>query len=289
MKHEPVQHLFDQMARSMPEQVAISCGSTRITYRELRHRTDKLAHLLLSCGAKKGSIVAVFLDDKIDAITSIIAVLKAGAVFVPFDPLLPDLRLETMVREVTPDLFISESNLMGRLNGFAQGKVLSLDKYRRLDQPALDGVLASKTAEPSAPDDFSYIYFASGSTGRPKSIAGRLKGIDHFICWQIETLGTGKDDRVSQLLPLSFDGSLRDIFVPLCAGGTICVPEHNEIVTHTTELVSWLDRESISLIHCVPTLFRAIVNEDLHADQFRALRYVLLAGEALLPSDVGRQ
>ena len=78
MKHESVQHLFDQMAQSTPEQVAISCGDTRITYGELQQRTDKLAHLLLSGGAKKGSIVAILLDNKVDAITSIIAVLKAG-------------------------------------------------------------------------------------------------------------------------------------------------------------------------------------------------------------------
>jgi len=288
MKHESVQRLFDRIAENTPEQVAISCGDTRITYGELKRRTDKLSHLLLSGGAKKDTIVAILLDSKVDAITSIIAVLKAGAVFVPFDPLLPELRLETMVREVAPDLFISESNLVSRLNGFAQGKVLSLDKYRRLDQLALDDVLAAKAAAPAAPDDFCYIYFTSGSTGRPKSIAGRLKGIEHFIRWQIESLRIGKDDRVSQLLPLSFDGSLRDIFVPLCAGGTICVPEYNELVTDAKELVSWLEREAISVIHCVPTLFRALLNEELHAEQFGALRYVLLAGEALLPADVGR-
>ena len=288
MKHEPVQHLFDRMAQSMPEQVAISSGETRISYRELQQRTDKLAHLLISGGAKKGSIVAILLDNKLDAITSIIAVLKAGAVFVPFDPLLPDLRLQTMIEDVTPDLFISDANLKQRLNGFTHGKVLNLDKYRRLDQLALDGVLAAKTAPPPAPDDFCYIYFTSGSTGRPKSIAGRLKGIDHFIRWQIENLRIGRDDRVSQLLPLSFDGSLRDVFVPLCAGGTICVPTDNELVTDAKELVAWLEREAISVIHCVPTLFRAILNEELQPDQFRALRYVLLAGEALLPADVGR-
>src|SRR5262249_28294264 len=151
--------------------------------------------------------------------------------FVPFDPLLPDLRLETMIKDVTPDLLISEASLTQRLNGFAHGKVLNLDKYRRFDQLALGDVLATKKVAASAPDDFCYIYFTSGSTGRPKSIAGRLKGIDHFIRWQIETLRIGKDDRVSQLLPLSFDGSLRDIFVPLCAGGTICVPAYNELVT----------------------------------------------------------
>ena len=288
MKHESVRQLFDRMAEATPDQIAISSGDTRITYRELQQRTNNLAHLLLSGGAKKDSLVAILLDDKVDAITSIIAVLKARAVFVPFDPLLPDLRLETMARQVAPDLFISAGNLIQRVKRFNHAKVLNLDKYKRLDQLAIGGLLGSKTAEPAAPDDFCYIYFTSGSTGLPKSIAGRLKGIDHFIRWQIETLRIGKDDRVSQLLPLSFDGSLRDIFVPLCAGGTICVPEHNEIVSDAKELVSWIDRESISLIHCVPTLFRAILNEDLHTDQFRALRYVLLAGEALLPSDVGR-
>ncbi|HEU4509188.1 MAG TPA: amino acid adenylation domain-containing protein [Pyrinomonadaceae bacterium] len=282
MRHDSVQRLFDRMAEKTPEQVAISCGDARITYGELQLRTDKLSRLLLSRGAKKDSIVAILLDSKVDAITSIIAVLKAGAVFVPFDPLLPELRLETMVREVDPDLFISDSNLMSRRSGFAQEKVLTPDN---LDQLAVDDALVAK---PSTPDDFCYVYFTSGSTGRPKTIAGRLKGIDHFIRWQIETLKIGKDDRVSQLLPLSFDGSLRDIFVPLCAGGAICVPEHNELVTDAKELVSWLDREAISVIHCVPTLFRTLLNEDLNAEQFRSLRYVLLAGEALLPADVGR-
>src|ERR1044072_2846494 len=110
MKHEPVQHLFDRTAQSMPEQIAISCGETRITYRELQQRTDKLAQQLISGGARKGSIVAILLDNKVEAITSLIAVLKAGAVFVPFDPMLPHLRLATMVSEVAPDWFLSKAN-----------------------------------------------------------------------------------------------------------------------------------------------------------------------------------
>src|ERR1044072_5367261 len=133
----------------------------------------------------KGTIVGILLDSKVDAIASIVAVLKAGAVFVPFDPLLPDLRLGERVRAGMPDLFISESNLQRRLNGVCQSKVLNIDKYRRLDQLAVDNLLASTTAAPSGPDDFCYVYFTSGSTGRPKSIARRLKGIDHFIRWKM--------------------------------------------------------------------------------------------------------
>ena len=112
MKHQSVQHLLERITQGTPEQIAISCGDTRITYGELQQRTDKLARLLLSSGAKKGSVVAILLANRVDAITSIIAVLKAGCVFVPFDPLLPDLRLETMVSEVTPDLFISETSFI---------------------------------------------------------------------------------------------------------------------------------------------------------------------------------
>src|SRR5262249_36194672 len=149
-------------------QVAISCRDTRLTYRELTRRTDKLAQLLISGDTRKESIVAILLNDKVDAITAIIAVLKAGAVFVPFDPLLPELRLATMIKDVTPDLFLSEAHLLQRLNGFSHGKVLNLDQYRQLDQLALDDVLALQ--EPAAPDDFCYIYFTSGSTGRPKGI-----------------------------------------------------------------------------------------------------------------------
>src|ERR671927_1906640 len=164
MKHEPVQYLFDRMAEKTPEQIAISYGEMRVTYGELKRRTDRLSQLLLSAGAKKGSVVAVLLDNKVDAITSIIAVLKAGAVFVPFDPLLPELRLETMIRDVTPDLMISEANLTQRLNGFAPGKVLSVDQ--------LEGEASASPATVAAtPDDFCYVYFTSGSTGRPKGIA----------------------------------------------------------------------------------------------------------------------
>ena len=101
----------------------------------------------------------------------------------------------------------------------------------------------------SGPDDLSYIYFTSGTTGVPKAIAGRLKGIDHFIRWEIEELGLDETVRVSQLLPVTFDGSLRDIFVGLCAGGVVCVPDSREEVKDVRLLLRWLDEQRVSLVH----------------------------------------
>jgi acyl-CoA synthetase (AMP-forming)/AMP-acid ligase II len=83
MTYESVLHLIDRRVKHTPDQLAISRGNERINYRELQDRTDQLAHLLLSGGAKKDSIIAILLDNRVDAIISILAVLKAGAVFVP--------------------------------------------------------------------------------------------------------------------------------------------------------------------------------------------------------------
>jgi non-ribosomal peptide synthetase component F len=93
---------------------------------------------------------------------------------------------------------------------------------------------------------------------------------------------------VSQLLPLSFDGSLRDVFVALCSGGRVCVPPSREVVLEAGKLLEWLEAERVNVMHCVPSLFRAMVNEGLRAEQLSALRYILMAGEVLQPADVKR-
>lgn len=304
MRHESVTQLFDKVAARVPGRVAVSRGDLDLTYAELRRAADGLARRLLSAGAGRGSVVAILLDDTVAAITSIIAVLKASAVFVPLDPLIPARRLDAMVEDIAPDWFITGPKFLDRLRDFPEARVLCLDGLP--DVFAEGGAQGLQTNEglqtngggalpdapplsaTSAPDDHCYIYFTSGSTGRPKGIAGRLKGIDHFIRWEIETLGVGEGSRVSQLLPLSFDGSLRDIFVPLCSGGTLCVPQDAELIPDARRLVEWLDSQQINLVHCIPSLLRALLNEGLTAERFRALRHVLLSGEALLPSDVGR-
>jgi amino acid adenylation domain-containing protein len=293
MSHESVTLLFDKAAARAPGRIALSCGGLDLTYAELRGAADRLARRLLSAGAGKGSVVAILLDDTVAAITSIIAVLKASAVFVPLDPQIPARRLDAMVEDVAPDWFITGPESLDRLGGFPPSRVLCLDGRRELFEAGGAQELGSGGDAPlppvaSAPDDHCYIYFTSGSTGRPKGIAGRLKGIDHFIRWEIETLGLGEGSRVSQLLPLSFDGSLRDIFVPLCSGGTLCVPEDAELVPDARRLIDWLDGRMINVVHCVPSLFRALLNGGVGPEHFKALRYVLLSGEPLLPSDVGR-
>jgi amino acid adenylation domain-containing protein len=141
---------------------------------------------------------------------------------------------------------------------------------------------------PPDPDDRSYVFFTSGSTGAPKGIVGRLQAIDHFVRWEIETFGLGEAVRVSQLTTPAFDAVLRDLFVPLCSGGTACAPESREVLLDPRRLADWIDEAGLHLLHCVPSLFRRLLSQDLGPERFPTLRHVLLAGEPLAPADVKR-
>src|ERR1051325_950485 len=302
MKHESIEQWFSRNARAFPHHIAISSPQRQLTYADLSAAATQLSESLRSLDLPPQTTVAILSDDVTHVITSILGILQAGCAFVPLDPHLPENRLSTMLSIVKPQYFIADSHyapLIKRITAQAGAsvKVICLD-----DEPwplngdgsivrlAFDRDALARTAPEleNDPERMSYIYFTSGSTGVPKAIAGRLKSIDHFIRWEINRLNLGEGVRVSQLLPLSFDGSLRDIFVPLCAGGTICIPESREEILDARRLSEWIERERINVVHCVPSLFRTLVNEKAEGERFRELQCILMAGEALLPSDVGR-
>jgi non-ribosomal peptide synthetase component F len=93
---------------------------------------------------------------------------------------------------------------------------------------------------------------------------------------------------VSQLASPSFDGFLKDVFVPLCSGGTVCAPESRDIILDAWSLADWLDVEQVEVLHCVPSLFRSLLNEKLNSRYFEAMKCIVMTGEPLYPADVKR-
>ena len=301
MKQEYIYDLFDQMAERFQSQIAIAGAERCITYGELMERSNSIANFLIDSGASPGTLIAIFAENRVAFITAMLGILKAGCAFVPLDTSLPGKRLQIMIEEVKVEWFMVETRFAPTLGSLVTKrescKIFTLDEgpgHQELSNSTaiLDNECGYWNPAPPKlkvdPDSLCYIYFTSGSTGKPKGIAGRLKGIDHFIRWEIKTLGIGQGVKVSQLLPLAFDGSLRDIFLPLCSGGQVCVPKTSGSLLHARELIDWIETEQVQVIHCVPSLFRMMVNEVLNPKYFSALRYILMAGEPLLSSDVAR-
>ncbi|HEU4507719.1 MAG TPA: amino acid adenylation domain-containing protein, partial [Pyrinomonadaceae bacterium] len=320
-----VAHMFEASAARDPQAVAVECGERRLSYGELDQRANTLANYLLSHGAGPGTIVALLAGYMGETIVGILGSLKAGAAFMPLDVRQPAARLRKLMELAPPEFLLIETKVLaalGRelLNARVNGPLnvicvdasatqvgFALQCAASVDGAGTNGTKKSVAAAPvevledfleyhnpvaprvnSDPDQLSYIYFTSGSSGTPKAIAGRLKGIAHFINWEIEELGVSAGVRVSQLLSPSFDGSLRDIFLPLCVGGVVCVPERREQILEGRGLVQWLEQARIEVVHCVPSVFRALVNEELRAEELSSLRYVVMAGEALVGRDVGK-
>ncbi len=123
-------------------------------------------------------------------------------------------------------------------------------------------------------------FFTSGTTGIPKGVLGWHNGLSHFLNWQRQTFKVGVSDRVAQLIGLSFDAVLRDIFLPLTSGATLCLPEE-WLDLSSESILPWLEQEQVSLIHTVPSLLQSWLVHVPVGVTLRTLKWIFIAGEPL--------
>lgn len=293
--------MFSQVVEKAPESVAIESSHETFTYRDLEEKSNDLARVLLALDVPQNSVLAVLYNNRVEVIIALLTAIKVGCIFAPLDPAIPEARLRAMIKGIAPRWFLTESScsttIQQMMEEVLDATILFSDTKRMtVYQAASPGNTEAfpswtdekKVSRLSAPDDICYIYFTSGSTGVPKRIAGSRRAIEHFINWEIETFHIEAGTRVSQLSHPTFDAFLRDVFVPLCAGGTICLPAGKDTIADASKLVLFLERQKINLVHCVPSLFRSILNQKLTSSDLSALSYILMAGESLLPADVKR-
>lgn len=284
-------HLTDYIrkhAADYPHRTAIKFNSTSVTYEELEKESNRIANILYEKVIKSSPAnpdlpvnVAIILNRSPEIIISIIGILKAGAVFVPIDTDIPPKRVELLLSETKAQCVITTSSYYNR--------------FKELSAAPPVNVLLVDTQEPASQTDeppfeiiynkYCYIYFTSGSTGIPKGVLGRHRSLHHYLQWQIEEFNIDETCRCSQLIPPTFDPFLRDIFVPLTVGGTICIPGYNTLM-NPAKLIDWIDENEITLIHIVPSLFKLISGKISAAHQFSRLKYIFLAGELLKGNDI---
>jgi amino acid adenylation domain-containing protein len=287
---------ISRLAEKYPEKVAIDY-SEPVTYQLLEVRSNQVSNCLSQPG-QAGKKVLLFLNKTPWFIISLIGVMKSGGIFVPVDINFPVERILAISDEVDVAWVIAETALIPKLHDVysekkEKPKVLIIDPENldKVDSIKFDYIPLDYSGDQGrlfiqkALVDPCYIYFTSGSTGKPKGILGRHSSLTHFIEWEINEFKT-ENFRVSQLTTPTFDPFLRDVFVPLCSGGTVCMPEKTDFLVDPLNLLNWLDAKRIQLVHMVPTLFKmlsAAVEDD---SRLNALRYILLAGELLRGNNI---
>ncbi|HAM51533.1 MAG TPA: non-ribosomal peptide synthetase, partial [Nitrospiraceae bacterium] len=280
-----VTSMFLSQADQTPDHQALRQKGVVWTYRRLAESCHVLAGALLDRGMKKGDVVAVIGSRSFGFVSSMMAVLLGGGVVLPVAQDLPVHRQHLLADESGAKyvLYIKSGK------GIFEEWTGQVDPLRIFfvdpDTACVAGIeifgdgRTSKLPELS-PDDAAYIFFTSGTTGLPKGVLGCHKGLSHFLTWQRDTFAIGSQDRCAQLTNLSFDVILRDIFLPLTSGATLCLPEESDEM-RSDKALPWMDKEGITLLHTVPSLAQSWLKYVPEGVALRRLRYVYFAGEPL--------
>lgn len=293
-----IQKMIEITAKTNPSLIAIEQGSRKITYKQMNQYVDSLARIIKNLEVK---IVGVFMLSSIEHITSMTAIMKSKNIYLPLDTNYPLERLRIIFQKTKLKVIITNHQSIDKLKKYLEALgltdkigIILVNCSDSLENMTAKNIELSSTVDGvslSNSDDSSYILFTSGSTGDPKAIEGSSKGLSHFINWEIEEFAVSYGTKIAQLAPISFDVSLRDIFVPLVAGGTCCIPECN-ILFNPKKLLNWIIESQINILHCVPSIFRLIMQE-IEANRaiisdLNCLKNILLAGESLFGRDVSR-
>ena len=291
----PVLARLQQVTAAAPDAVALEWRDWQWSYARLDAESNRVARRLHELGLARGDVVGLLLDDPLAHIAAVIGAMKAGGVFVTFDPADPAARLRLLVEAATPDWWIAEPSAAEAIEGLA-GQLAAPPRgiWIAEGMPPVGFAALGEDARPVDvqidPADPCYIFFTSGSTGTPKPILGQTQSLAHFIAWEIAAFQLDASVRVSQLTAPTFDAFLRDLFVPLCAGGTLCLPQSRRIAPD--RLIDWLEQARVSLVHCVPSVLRNVLGylqQDTGAAvaaRLPSLQRICLSGEVLLPATV---
>ncbi|WP_131732593.1 non-ribosomal peptide synthetase [Actinomadura formosensis] len=295
---ETVTELFERQAALTPEAIALVCGEVALSYREVNTRANRLARLLVEYGAGPEQYVALLLPRSAELVIAVLAVLKAGAAYLPLDPGLPARRLRYMLDDARPALLLAPRDMAS--------DVAEPDAVRTvlLDDPAVRAALDGRASRrpcsarpeldltdedrraPLRPAGPAYLIYTSGSTGRPKGVVVQHDGLSSLYhhhrreIYLRETAAAGADRvRAALTAPLSFDTSWEGLFW-MVAGHELHLIE-DEVRRDPEAMVRYAADHAIGFLDVTPSYAEELIAAGLLTPGRRAPKVVALGGEAV--------
>ncbi|HEY2515808.1 MAG TPA: amino acid adenylation domain-containing protein, partial [Polyangiaceae bacterium] len=268
---ECVLDLVASYARATPGSAAVISADTTLTFKTLEERANRLAHFLRRSGVTAAQPVGVCLERSPELIVAFLAVLKAGAAYVPLDPAYPRERLTFMV---------GDAGVASVLTMRRHAPLFESSGARAfcLDDADVELGIAREPAEAAPvsprPDDVAYVIYTSGSSGRPKGVSLPHRGLANLARAQIAAFGVDSSSRVLQIASPSFDASVSEIVMALCAGARLYLAPREELADGARLAVVCRER-AISVATIPPSLLAT-----LDVEAFPDLRSLIVAGEA---------
>ncbi len=262
---------ISEQAKHQPDAVALSCGGIHLSYGALLSRANHLAEYLRQQAPVAGGTVAICLERSVDWIVAAFAIMRAGAAYVPLEPLWPEARIRHAVKDSGACALMARRSALDHL---------------KLDLPGMDPHSDAQVIEKCigiadcvvSPESLAYVIYTSGSTGAPKGVEITHANLAHLVRWHREAFRVSPQDRASHLAGLGFDASAWEIWPSLCAGAMVCIPDE-AVLSSPDSARKWMLREEIT-ISFVPSIYAATLME-MEWPAATPLRFLLTGGDVL--------
>jgi amino acid adenylation domain-containing protein len=268
-----VHHAFEQQAASAPELAAVVDGTGQLSFAELNERANRLAHHLIALGAGRDQPVGMCMQRSSAMITALLAIMKAGAAYLPLNRAHPAARLAHQLAEAGARIVVTEEALLLRLPPLATSSTVCVDR----DRERLAGYPPDDPPRRGDPADLAYVMYTSGSTGMPKGVAVTHRNLAAYTCAIVELLGAGRETQFAAVSEISTDLGNTAIFPALTAGGCVHLIDP-EASMDGAALAAYTEDHPIDVIKITPTHLRALLAAH---DGFLPRRWLVLGGEPL--------
>ncbi|MFC5662557.1 amino acid adenylation domain-containing protein [Kitasatospora misakiensis] len=276
--------LFEAQAARTPDRTALVDAERELTYAGLDAEANRLAHLLIARGAGPERPVAVALARSARSVVAMLAVVKAGSVYLPVDPDYPARRIDFLLRDARPVLLLTDGASAGALPE-SDVPVLRLDGPELLRELAASPAAAptdADRAEPLTPAHAAYVIYTSGSTGTPKGVVVTHTGIPGLVAAQAEGFGLDGHSRVLQFASPSFDASVAERCDALLTGAALVVVPKEELLPGEP-LTRTCERYGVTNVTLPPSVLAAVPDGGLPTGLS-----LVVAGEACPAGTVDR-
>jgi amino acid adenylation domain-containing protein len=275
-RQQCIHRLFEEQVQRTPTSTALVFEDQELTYAELNHRANQLAHYLQQGGVGPAVTVGICVDRGVEMCLAVLGVLRAGGAYLPLDPAYPQERLSFMLQDAATKILLTNTRMRENLPTH-DCDIISLDT----EWKGIANESAENPASEAAGADVAYVIYTSGSTGRPKGVVMPHRALTNLLGWQLgERQGFGAA-RTLQFASLSFDVSFQEMFSTWCSGGTL-VMVTQEMVRDAPAMLRFIADQGIE--RCFfPFVYLQHVAEVFQLGLVlpQRLREVITAGEQL--------
>ena len=271
--------LFQAAMKGRETQIAVTDAQGSLSYQQLDQRSNAVALALRERGVRPGDVVAVCEERGPDTVAALLGVMKAGAAYSVFDPQLPEARLRRMKEACGISVVVGSTRARQHL---PSGLLTGLDLAQACDT-RVDAVLAERLAAEQDPERVAYVCFTSGTTGEPKAVAVQHRSVARVVHGTTYVEVSPRDVFLN-LSPLSFDGSVFELWAPLCQGARLVLMPDGAF--SLDEVADRLTREHVSVLFVTTQLFNALVDKKTQA--LSGVKQILFGGEKASVAHVRR-